>query len=111
VSRPSAELLERMERREDLETRAKAASAEVDAARERMESLGGDSVKELEQIAASLEELTAGRRELATELEPELLELYCGIRRQKRGIGAAALVDGVCQACHETLSAMEVARL
>jgi predicted nucleic acid-binding Zn-ribbon protein len=110
-SRAEDELLEQMERREDLETRANAASAEVDAARERMESLGGDSVKELEQIAASLEELTAGRRELATELDPELLELYDDLRRQKRGIGAAALVDGVCQACHETLSAMEVARL
>jgi uncharacterized protein len=110
-SRAEDELLEQMERREDLETRATAASAEVDAAREGMESLGGDSVRELEQIAASLEELTAARSQLATEFDAELLELYEDLRRQKKGIGAAALVDGVCQACHERLSAMEVARL
>ena len=41
----------------------------------------------------------------------ELLELYDDLRRQKKGIGAAAIVDGVCQACHEKLSAMELDRL
>ncbi len=30
---------------------------------------------------------------------------------QKKGIGAAALVDGVCQACHEQLSAVELDKL
>ena len=43
--------------------------------------------------------------------DPELLELYEDLRRQKKGVGVAALVDGVCQGCHEKLSAVELDRL
>ena len=39
------------------------------------------------------------------------LELYEDLRRQKKGIGAAALVDGVCQGCHEQLSAVQLDKL
>ena len=39
---------------------------------------------------------------------PDILELYEDLRKQKKGIGVAALVDGVCQGCHEQLSAMEL---
>jgi len=39
------------------------------------------------------------------------LELYEELRPQKKGVAAAALIDGVCQGCHEKLSAMEVDRL
>ena len=40
-----------------------------------------------------------------------MLELYEDLRRQKKGVGAAALVDGVCQACHEQLSAVQLDKL
>jgi predicted nucleic acid-binding Zn-ribbon protein len=43
--------------------------------------------------------------------DPGLLELYEDLRRQKKGIGAAALVDGVCQGCHQQLSAVDLDRL
>ncbi|MBI2237830.1 MAG: hypothetical protein HYU54_04795, partial [Actinobacteria bacterium] len=46
-----------------------------------------------------------------SEIDEELLELYEDLRAQKKGIGAAALVDGVCQGCHEKLSALELDRL
>ena len=39
------------------------------------------------------------------------LELYEDIRRQKKGIGAVALADGICQGCHEKLSSVEMDRL
>jgi predicted nucleic acid-binding Zn-ribbon protein len=110
-ARTEDELLEQMVRREELDARASAAQIELDAARLRLETLGGDSARELEQIAAELEQLRAAREALAPTFDPELLELYEDLRRQKRGIGAAALVDGVCQACHEKLSAMELSRL
>ena len=48
------------------------------------------------------------RASLAATIDPELLELYEDLRRQKKGVGAAALVDGVCQGCHEKLSAVEL---
>lgn len=110
-SRAEDEVLEHMERREELEGRAAAAELEARALREGLESLGGESVLELERIEVELRERSAERERLVPGLDEELLELYEDLRRQKRGVGAAALVDGVCQACHEQLSAMELDRL
>ncbi|HWC31850.1 MAG TPA: C4-type zinc ribbon domain-containing protein, partial [Actinomycetota bacterium] len=45
------------------------------------------------------------------EFDEELVELYEGLRAQKRGVGAASLEDGVCQGCHQRLSALELDRL
>jgi predicted nucleic acid-binding Zn-ribbon protein len=110
-SRAEDDLLELMERREELEARATTADAEVAASRERLEHVGGDAARELDEIAAELTERVAARQALAPELDEELLELYEDLRRQKKGVGAAAIVDGVCQACHEKLSAVELDRL
>ena len=110
-SRAEDELLDQMERREDLDARASKADEEVVAARARVEEVGGDASRELDDIARNLDELRTSRSELAGEIDEELLELYDDLRRQKKGIGVAAIVDGVCQACHEKLSAMELDRL
>jgi uncharacterized protein len=110
-SRLEDELLEQMERREDLEGRIRQADAEVTEARDRLAEISGESVHELEAISRGLTERTAERQQLLPEFDEELLELYEDLRRQKRGVGAAALEDGVCQGCHQKLSAMELARL
>ena len=105
------ELLEQMERREDLEGRIAQAEAEATEVRDRLTEISGDSVHELEDISKALAERGAERQQLLPAFDEELVELYEDLRRQKRGVGAAALVDGVCQGCHQALSAMEVARL
>ena len=66
---------------------------------------------ELAEIEGNLTERRAEREALAPTLPPELLELYEELRPQKKGVAAAALVDGVCQGCHEQLSAVELDRL
>jgi uncharacterized protein len=110
-SRAEDELLEMMERREDLESRIAVADKETAEARARVEEVAGDSMRELERIGAELDERRAARAGLVPEIDDELLELYEELRAQKKGVGAAAVVDGVCQACHEKLSAMELDRL
>ncbi len=110
-ARGEDELLEKMERTEDLERRAGVAAEELAAARARVDEVGGDAAKELEGVEAELATTREARAALAPELDEELLELYEDLRSQKRGVGAAALVDGVCQGCHERLSAMELDRL
>ena len=110
-SRTEDELLERMERREELEARAAAEDRNVAATRARVEEVGGDALRELEEILATLSDKRAAREALTPEIDEELLELYEDLRRQKKGVGAAAIVDGVCQACHEKLSALELDRL
>jgi predicted nucleic acid-binding Zn-ribbon protein len=110
-ARAEDDLLEQLVQREDLEARATEADAELVAARARLDATGGEAAKELDEIAASLGERRPARATLAAELDEELLELYDDLRAQKKGIGAAAIVDGVCQACHEKLSAVELDRL
>ena len=110
-SRAEDDLLEQMMRREDLDARASEADREVTGARGRVDALGGDSLRELQEIETELTERRAGRTAIVAEIDEELLELYDDLRRQKHGVGAAAIVDGVCQACHEKLSAVELDRL
>ncbi len=104
-------VLEAMERREELEARIAPLEAEVAEARARVEALEREGADELERIGAELEALRARRAALVPELDEELLELYEDLRAKKEGVGAAALVGGVCQACHEKLSALELDRL
>jgi predicted nucleic acid-binding Zn-ribbon protein len=110
-TRTEDELLDRMERREELEARAAQATQEVAEARTALESVGGEAVRELDEVVAKLAGSRGAREALVPELDEELLELYEDLRHQKKGVGAAALVDGVCQACHEKLSALELDRL
>jgi predicted nucleic acid-binding Zn-ribbon protein len=110
-SRVEDDLLDQMERKEQLEERVAAAQAEVQELRDRLSGILGESAAELTEIGQSLTSRVAGRLALATEIDPELLELYEDLRRQKKGVGAAALIDGVCQGCHQKLSAMELDRL
>ena len=110
-SRSEDDLLEQMVRKDDLESRAGEAATLVQQARTSLEAVGGEAVVELERIEAELTEKRAAREKLVPEFDDELLELYEELRRQKRGVAVAALVDGVCQACHEKLAAMELDRL
>ena len=110
-SRTEDELLERMERLEELEARATQAEQEVAEARARLDSVGGDAARELDVVVARLAEARATRDALTPEVDEGLLELYGELRVQKKGVGAAAIVDGVCQACHEKLSPLELDRL
>ena len=110
-ARTEDELLDRMERREELEARANMAQDEVAGSRAKLEAVGGDAVRELDEVVASLAETRTARDALTHEIDPELLELYEDLRGQKKGVGAAAIVEGVCQACHEKLSALELDRL
>ncbi|HZD17704.1 MAG TPA: C4-type zinc ribbon domain-containing protein, partial [Actinomycetota bacterium] len=96
---------------DDLEMRAREADGEVQATRGRVDQIGSSATQELEETASSLAERREVRRGLTAEIDEELLELYEDLRRQKKGVGVATIVDGVCQACHEKLSAVELDRL
>jgi predicted nucleic acid-binding Zn-ribbon protein len=105
------EMLGLMEVREELERRGAEAESSSNALREQVETVGGAALGELQSIETELEAKVAERRALVPGFEPDLLELYEDLRKQKKGIGVAALVDGVCQGCHEQLSAMELDKL
>jgi len=110
-SRTEDELLERMERQEELEARAEQVEREVAEARAKLGSVDRDAVRELEEVVATWTQARASREALVQQIDDDLLTLYEELRVQKKGVGAAAIVGGVCQACHEELSALELDRL
>ncbi len=105
------ELLVVFERREEVERLVKEAEVRAQERRVAVDTVAGDASRELDQIATELTAKQADRERLAASFDPELLELYDDLRRQKKGVGVAALVDGVCQGCHEKLSAAELDRV
>lgn len=104
-------ILELMERREELEAGLGPAEADLAGARRRVAEIEESSGRELVEIEGALAERTAERDRLASEIDPDLLDLYEGLRSQKKGVGAAALTDGVCQGCHQQLSPMYLSQL
>lgn len=105
------ELLERMEAAEQLDSEIAEAERTVEVRRDEADRAAAEAATELTQVQADLETESAERTRRAGAVDPELLDLYEDIRRHKKGVGAAALVDGVCQGCHEALSPMELDRL
>ena len=100
-----------MERRETLAAAEKDASETATNLREAADRLRAAAGDELTTAEADLAAREAERPAAAATVDPEVLELYEELRPQKKGIGAAALVDGVCQGCHEQLSAVELSRV
>jgi uncharacterized protein len=105
------ELLALMEVREELEGQERAAGERSEALRARVEEVGSVAADELERLRTELKERSEARTALAETIDTEFLELYEELRPQKKGIAAVALIDGVCQGCHEQLSSVYVDRL
>ena len=111
ISVKEDELLEIMERREELESGLPALEAELEAARAGMTEIESSVGEGLAEVQRGLDEGRAEREALAGSIDPDVLGLYEDLRRQKKGVGAAALVDGVCQGCHQKLSPVYLERL
>jgi uncharacterized protein len=105
------EELDQMERREEMERRLPSLEAEMAEARARVAELESSSERESQEIESALAGRRKEREALVPEIDEELVELYEDLRASKRGVGAAALKDGVCQGCHEKLSALELDRI
>jgi predicted nucleic acid-binding Zn-ribbon protein len=105
------EVLVLMEEREGVDAEAREAEKLAAESRDRVDEVGRAGATELDQTIRDLGTRSDERSLLLGSIDPELVELYDDMRAQKKGIGAAALVDGVCQGCHEKLSAMELDKL
>lgn len=53
-----------------------------------------------DEINVVLKGFIEQRQQMAKTIDEELLTDYDDTRQRKDGIGAAALIDGICQACH-----------
>jgi predicted nucleic acid-binding Zn-ribbon protein len=105
------EVLAVMQLREDVEKEERAASERSDALRAKVDEVEGAATEELERVTDELAERRRAREQVAASIDPELVELYEDLRPQKKGVAVAELIDGVCQGCHEQLSAVYLDRL
>ena len=100
-----------MEEREGLDAQVGEAEQRASELRASVDRVAADASDELGRIGTDLLAKQAEREGLVPEIDTEILELYEDLRPQKKGVAVAALVDGVCQGCHEKLSAVELDRL
>ncbi len=105
------EVLENMEIISSIEEKISSLKEQIKA-RENEASEAKSRVLEKEtQLKGQLEKL-ANDRELKTkDVDNELLEEYDEIRERKAGLGAAALIDGICQACHVKVPATDLDKI
>ncbi|MDQ4131302.1 MAG: hypothetical protein M3133_10020, partial [Actinomycetota bacterium] len=103
--------IEQLMRRDDLQGEKDRLTAEredivraADAIRSRIEVLTAD-------LDGQLESEKVRRGELVPQIPSDVLEQYESIRSQRRGVGVGALSHGVCTACREALSAVELDRI
>ena len=108
ISDREDELLAIMERREAIEKGATEAETVATERRTSAEQVASASADELGAVVAELAAREAERPPLAATIDQDTLELYEELRPQKKGVGAAALIDNVCQGCHEQLSSVEL---
>lgn len=95
---------ELQEERERLRREVADLEREAEGVRERIE-------KAVAEIDRELEAEDAKRSSLVEPIPSDVLEIYEDLRGQKRGIGVGALEQGICSACREQLSAMEIDRV
>ena len=111
-SRTEDELIGQMERREELESQITPLDVDLTEARDRLTELRGSSEVELEDIGRALESRRAERPASVDAVgDEDLLELYEDQRVLKKGIGVAAVLHKVCQACHQELAPVEYEQL
>jgi uncharacterized protein len=111
ISAKEDQILEAMERSEELGAALAPLETESAEARDRLAEIQGSAVHELDDIERGLTEQIVEREQVAAQIDPEILELYEELRQLKKGVGAVELIDGVCQGCHQKLSPVYLDRL
>jgi predicted nucleic acid-binding Zn-ribbon protein len=103
--------LDVMEQREGLERELAVLEERMTATRQAIQELQVSIETQESAIDADLEAEREARTAVTAGVAPDVLDLYEEIRLKNRGVGAARLVGGTCQACHLALPAVEVDRI
>lgn len=100
------------ERQFEAMLKAEAAEAELQIARTELEKIQarlgsehGKLIEEQSTLAKQLERLTEEREAALAPIESNLLQIYKGLRQQKRGVAVAEINDNACASCGTTLNA------
>lgn len=97
--------LEAMLQEEDAAASQRLAAAELDKARADFEQRCRDLIQEKEKITKDQQRLDEERRAALSSIPPEDMAQYVQLRKTRRGVAVALVVDRACSACGSTLNA------
>lgn len=103
--------LDAMEHRERLDGEVARLEEGLRGARSEIDRLRTAIEDQEREIDGAIGEERSAREAKASALPSDLLELYEKVRSNNRGVGAAPLVSGTCQACHLALPTVELDRI
>lgn len=104
------ELLEEMERQDEIRSRVEGLRARRNELLAGIEEREGTLHAELEKLQGELDELERERKELAGSIEDELLELYEKLLAGKQNLAVVKVIEGICQGCRVELPGKEYDR-
>jgi predicted nucleic acid-binding Zn-ribbon protein len=104
------ELLEEMERQDEIRLQSDDLRSNGDRIRTELEEKTGILDAETAEMRAELEALEKEREELRSQIGDELLELYGELLESKHSVAVVKVIDGVCQGCRVELPGMEYDR-
>jgi len=94
--------MEKLEAAEGLGVKARAS---FEGAMERATARNGRLIDEREQLLRTREDLRAEREAASAAIPPRFLMAYEQLRKSRRGVAVAEVVDNACGACGSTLTA------
>lgn len=103
--------LEVMERAEELRVTHDRRATELETARTALADLTQERDAELGELTSERDRVTADRANVAAGVGQDLLDLYTKIRKQRGGVGAAALGQRRCGGCGLEIDQSELSRI
>ena len=97
--------LDAMLKAETAESELRIAKKALEEIQARLGSEHGKLVEEQATLTKQLERLAEEREAALAPIESNLLEIYEGLRQQKRGVAVAEINDNACASCGTTLNA------
>ncbi len=104
------ELLEEMERQDELKAEYERLRSEGERLRAKRDEKRGVLDAEVAEIRAEVARLEGERDEIRVAVSGEALELYDTLRKNRHNLVVVKVVDGVCQGCRVELPGMELDR-
>ena len=100
IRRHEDRILELMSESEPLDKNVKAAETSLAVEKKQVEAEKAQAREKTAADQKALAELQARRAEIVKEITPSVLSNYERLRRSRRGIAVAEVVDGRCTQCH-----------
>lgn len=111
IARREDELLEVMERREELADEVGRLTAEGDRLSEKQDELTVVRDDAAKGVLAELAELKVAREDERERISPDLVDRYESAKARHSGVAVGAMERGICTACRMELTPLEVSDL